>query len=79
MRHPNAAPSARRAGARSLRTALACAIAVSLSSVAAHAQEPPPSASAPGSANAATTLDQVQVTGIRGSIQSSIKRSATTR
>ncbi|NYF22656.1 TonB-dependent receptor [Xanthomonas sp. JAI131] len=78
MRHPYAAPSAKRAGARSLRSVLACAIAASLTSGAAWAQEPPAAAAttatAPAPASGATTLDQVQVTGIRGSIQSSINK-----
>lgn len=83
MRHPYAAPSATRAGARTLRSVLACAIAASLSSGVAWAQQAPPAAVAPAEAAAApaqapasgaTTLDQVQVTGIRGSIQSSINK-----
>ncbi|MDL5364637.1 TonB-dependent receptor [Xanthomonas sp. NCPPB 2654] len=81
MRHPYTAPSASRAGARALRSVLACAIAASLTSGMAWAQEAPAepvaatAADAPATpASGATTLDQVQVTGIRGSIQSSINK-----
>ena len=83
MRHPYAAMPARRVGHSALRSTLACAIAVSLTSFTALAQEAPATpvpTPAPDSAEIAppvgdvTTLDQVQVTGIRGSIQSSINK-----
>lgn len=80
MRHPNPAMSASRARPLALRSALACAIVASLGSGTALAQQAAAAAPAPDAGQAAapaagaTTLDQVQVTGIRGSIQSSINK-----
>jgi iron complex outermembrane receptor protein len=82
MRHPYTTIPARRVMQPALRSALACAIAVSLTSVTALAQQAPtapetpsevPADSAPASSEV-TTLDEVQVKGIRGSIQSSINK-----
>lgn len=83
MRHPYAAMPTRRVGHLALRSSLACAIAASLTSFTALAQESPATAestpaqesaeTAPPAADV-TTLDQVQVTGVRGSIQSSINK-----
>ena len=81
MQHPYTTIPAKRVMRPVLRSALACAIAASLFSVTAMAQQTPPAAestaevpadSAP--ASAVTTLDEVQVKGIRSSIQSSINK-----
>ena len=82
MQHPYTTIPAKRVMRPVLRSALACAIAASLFSGAALAQQTPlaPESTAEGpAADAApasdvTTLDEVQVKGIRSSIQSSINK-----
>ena len=82
MQHPYTTIPAKRVMRPVLRSALACAIAASLTSVAALAQQTPlapeSTSEAPASdaapASDVTTLDEVQVKGIRSSIQSSINK-----
>ena len=82
MQHPYTTIPAKRVMRPVLRSALACAIAASLFSVAALAQQTPlapeSTAEAPAAdaapASDVTTLDEVQVKGIRSSIQSSINK-----
>lgn len=82
MRHYHGARSVRRPAA--LRSALACAIWASLGTSTAMAQQATAQAEASGAQQTAppatapdsetTTLDEVRVVGIRGSIQSSINK-----
>lgn len=81
MQHPYTTIPARRVTRPVLRSALACAIAASLTSVTALAQQAPiaPESTSEVPADSAqasdvTTLDEVQVKGIRASIQSSINK-----
>lgn len=85
MQHPYTTIPARRVMRPVLRSALACAIAASLTSVAALAQQAPIAPESTSEATSeitadsapasdVTTLDEVQVKGIRSSIQSSINK-----